>query len=294
MASGAGYYTGRSHGTVLTIFALGPLRVVAYRWIERFRPEEKRFIVELPAGAKRLAAPPRDRDPRQRASSTSSSSEVRDRRVVTLEVAPDLGGARAGITDLEYVIASAGTGSGGSARRTRGKLSELRARPPGLGDRAARRRRVSTRARRDVLRERAREGGLRPRGRRRRRRGCSARTPASRSAGSTAGPGIQLGALRRRRSGRRRCSPRWPASRTAARATSPSSSRSTRGRRGARHAARSRAHRRRAARQRGLRLRPDLRPRSAWPPPPPRPAQLWEARDQHRARAARSLATAGR
>src|SRR5206468_10009043 len=50
MASGAGYYGPAVATTVLTILALWPLRLIAYRMIERIKPEENRLTVELPAG----------------------------------------------------------------------------------------------------------------------------------------------------------------------------------------------------------------------------------------------------
>ena len=54
MAAGAGYYAGAVLATALGLVALWPLRAVAYRLIERVRPEETRITVELkqdqPAG----------------------------------------------------------------------------------------------------------------------------------------------------------------------------------------------------------------------------------------------------
>ena len=50
MACGAGYYWPAVAATVLTIVALGPLRFVAYRTIERMKPEENRLTVELAEG----------------------------------------------------------------------------------------------------------------------------------------------------------------------------------------------------------------------------------------------------
>jgi putative Mg2+ transporter-C (MgtC) family protein len=51
MASGAGYYAAAAITTVLVLFSLWPLRLLAYRVSERFRPEEGRLAVDLPAGA---------------------------------------------------------------------------------------------------------------------------------------------------------------------------------------------------------------------------------------------------
>jgi len=50
MAAGAGYYWPAVIGTALTIFALWPLRVVAFRALERVRPEDRRLVVELREG----------------------------------------------------------------------------------------------------------------------------------------------------------------------------------------------------------------------------------------------------
>ena len=50
MACGAGYYWPAAATTALTVFAVGPLRVLAYRLIERIKPEENRLTVELKEG----------------------------------------------------------------------------------------------------------------------------------------------------------------------------------------------------------------------------------------------------
>jgi putative Mg2+ transporter-C (MgtC) family protein len=47
MASGAGYYWPAVAATLLTIFALWPLRWMAHQTIERIKPEENRLVVEL-------------------------------------------------------------------------------------------------------------------------------------------------------------------------------------------------------------------------------------------------------
>jgi putative Mg2+ transporter-C (MgtC) family protein len=47
IAAGAGYYSGAVLGTVVTIVALWPLRIAAYRVFERLRPEERSIVVEL-------------------------------------------------------------------------------------------------------------------------------------------------------------------------------------------------------------------------------------------------------
>jgi putative Mg2+ transporter-C (MgtC) family protein len=50
LAVGAGYYSGALITTALVLFSLYPLRIVAYRMLIRFRPEDARLLVELPIG----------------------------------------------------------------------------------------------------------------------------------------------------------------------------------------------------------------------------------------------------
>jgi putative Mg2+ transporter-C (MgtC) family protein len=50
LAAGAGYYSAAVISTGLVLLALWPLRIVAYRILIRFRPEDGRLLVELPAG----------------------------------------------------------------------------------------------------------------------------------------------------------------------------------------------------------------------------------------------------
>ena len=52
IAAGAGYYSGAVLGTVITLVALWPLRIVAYQVFERLRPEERSLVVELRQGTK--------------------------------------------------------------------------------------------------------------------------------------------------------------------------------------------------------------------------------------------------
>ena len=51
MATGAGYYSAAVIGTGLVLFSLYPLRLVAYRFVVRLRPEEGRLVVTMPPGA---------------------------------------------------------------------------------------------------------------------------------------------------------------------------------------------------------------------------------------------------
>ena len=50
MACGAGYYDAAVITTTLVLLALYPLRIIAYRMLIRFRPEDGRLLVEIPAG----------------------------------------------------------------------------------------------------------------------------------------------------------------------------------------------------------------------------------------------------
>ena len=50
LAAGAGYYSAAVITTALVLIALYPLRLVAYRILHRFRPEDGRLLVELPIG----------------------------------------------------------------------------------------------------------------------------------------------------------------------------------------------------------------------------------------------------
>jgi putative Mg2+ transporter-C (MgtC) family protein len=50
LSVGAGYYSGALITTAIVLLALWPLRLVAYIALRRFRPEDGRLLVELPAG----------------------------------------------------------------------------------------------------------------------------------------------------------------------------------------------------------------------------------------------------
>jgi len=51
MAVGAGYYGGAVITTAVVLVSLWPLRIVAHRATERFRPQTSTLVVQLPAGA---------------------------------------------------------------------------------------------------------------------------------------------------------------------------------------------------------------------------------------------------
>jgi putative Mg2+ transporter-C (MgtC) family protein len=50
MAAGAGFWEAALIATAGAVFTLGPLRVLAYRVVRRFRPARDRLLVEIPAG----------------------------------------------------------------------------------------------------------------------------------------------------------------------------------------------------------------------------------------------------
>jgi putative Mg2+ transporter-C (MgtC) family protein len=50
LAAGAGYYSAAVITTALVLIALYPLRIIAYQILRRFRVEDGRLLVELPAG----------------------------------------------------------------------------------------------------------------------------------------------------------------------------------------------------------------------------------------------------
>ena len=99
MACGAGYYWPAAATTALTVLALGPLRVVAYRLIERMKPEENRLTVELKQGhslAQLLANVHNVRH--------IEVDDEPDRRIVYLELPSIDEELVSRVSDLDYVI----------------------------------------------------------------------------------------------------------------------------------------------------------------------------------------------
>ncbi|HEY6963431.1 MAG TPA: MgtC/SapB family protein [Gaiellaceae bacterium] len=99
MACGAGYYWPAAAATALTLFALWPLRIWAYRLIERIKPEEDRITIELKKDepiASLLSVVHNIRH--------IEVAEELDRRVVQLET-PDVSEELvAQLSDLDYVV----------------------------------------------------------------------------------------------------------------------------------------------------------------------------------------------
>ncbi|HJQ74500.1 MAG TPA: MgtC/SapB family protein [Gaiellaceae bacterium] len=50
MAAGAGYWDGALIATLGALLTLGPLRVVSFRILSRYRPQHDRLLVDVPAG----------------------------------------------------------------------------------------------------------------------------------------------------------------------------------------------------------------------------------------------------
>jgi putative Mg2+ transporter-C (MgtC) family protein len=106
LAAGAGYYSAAVITTALVLIALYPLRIVAYRLLHRFRPEDGRLLVEFPTGQ----PPGRVIDEIERAGARIDSIEVSqegDRRRLELDLAlpRDMAAPRlvARIADVEHV-----------------------------------------------------------------------------------------------------------------------------------------------------------------------------------------------
>jgi putative Mg2+ transporter-C (MgtC) family protein len=99
MACGAGYYWPAAAATVLTILALWPLRLLAYRLIEQIKPEENRVTVELKEGEPltRLLALV------QNVRHIEVTDEI-DRRVVQLEIPEADEDLIAKLSDADFVI----------------------------------------------------------------------------------------------------------------------------------------------------------------------------------------------
>jgi putative Mg2+ transporter-C (MgtC) family protein len=101
MAAGAGYYWPAVAGTALTVFALWPLRALAYRTIERLRPPERRLVVELREGASVKKLLDVFGDVLQ-----VDVEDERDRRVVTVELTDEVDEQLVSkLSDLDDVVA---------------------------------------------------------------------------------------------------------------------------------------------------------------------------------------------
>jgi putative Mg2+ transporter-C (MgtC) family protein len=99
MAAGAGFYSVAVITTALALIALWPLRYVAYRAIDRVKPEEDRITLELREG--QSIAPLLDLVPAVR---HVEVTEEPDRRIVQIESPSINEELVAALADLDYVI----------------------------------------------------------------------------------------------------------------------------------------------------------------------------------------------
>jgi putative Mg2+ transporter-C (MgtC) family protein len=99
MAAGSGFYAGAVLATALGLIALWPVRVLAYRVIERIRPEENLLTVELKEGQPVGPFIAQLDDVRH-----FELSDERDRRVIQLELPHIDEDLVARLSDLDYVI----------------------------------------------------------------------------------------------------------------------------------------------------------------------------------------------
>jgi putative Mg2+ transporter-C (MgtC) family protein len=102
LASGAGYYSGAVIATVVTLLALWPFRILAFRIVERLRPEEQRLLVELApeTSVSTLIAALEREDANVQ---TIDVDEELDRRVVTLTLDTPSQRLVAAVSDLDIV-----------------------------------------------------------------------------------------------------------------------------------------------------------------------------------------------
>jgi len=103
LAAGAGYYSAAVIATALVIFSLWPLRILAFRVMERFRPEERRVLLELRLDAPLapLLALLEERGARVE---TLSLEEQQDRRRVYLTLDRPSSELVPTLADLDYVL----------------------------------------------------------------------------------------------------------------------------------------------------------------------------------------------
>jgi putative Mg2+ transporter-C (MgtC) family protein len=102
MAAGAGYYSGAVLGTVLTLAALGPLRLLAYPIFERIRPEERSVVVQLRHGTRAAQLLDVLEEKHARVEHFRLEDE-HDRRIVTLTLDTPSEQVLRDLADLEFV-----------------------------------------------------------------------------------------------------------------------------------------------------------------------------------------------
>jgi putative Mg2+ transporter-C (MgtC) family protein len=107
MAAGAGYWEGAVIATAGALITLGPLRVVAYKVMTRFRPALNRLLVDVPAGGSPV--PVIEAIERQGGSVLSLDVSQRgDRRSIAVDVEIHTGSAPsvvAAVAEIDGVLA---------------------------------------------------------------------------------------------------------------------------------------------------------------------------------------------
>jgi len=107
MASGAGYYSAAVITTALVLFSLWPLRIIAFRTMNRFRPETDRLLAQLPAGESPALLIERLEELGGRLETLEIGHEA-DRRTVLMDVKlpprADAPGIGAELSELEPVL----------------------------------------------------------------------------------------------------------------------------------------------------------------------------------------------
>jgi putative Mg2+ transporter-C (MgtC) family protein len=104
LAAGAGYTAAAVITTAIVVFSLWPLRILAYRLIERIRPEERRLVVELKPEAT-VVQLLGDIHARGYATQSLELEEEADRRILTLHLDRPVGELVPLLSDEDYVQA---------------------------------------------------------------------------------------------------------------------------------------------------------------------------------------------
>jgi len=102
IACGAGYYPGAVLGTIITVLALWPIRVLSYRVLQEIRPFERSIVVELRPEAKMSQL----LDVLEQEHATIEHFQLedqRDRRIVTLTLDTPSEKLVGTIGDLDFV-----------------------------------------------------------------------------------------------------------------------------------------------------------------------------------------------
>ena len=102
IAAGAGFYSGAVIATIVTLVALWPLRLVAYRVFERIRPEERSVVVQLRQGTRAAQLIDALEEKHARVEHFQLEDE-HDRRVVTMTLDTPSEKLLTELADLDFV-----------------------------------------------------------------------------------------------------------------------------------------------------------------------------------------------